>query len=366
MTQNQSNTSYALLAVALAASLLYRPVIAADPDAVAGAGRSSLARRRSPSRCGRISMRCSARSKPASRPGPAGPNGSGRGHDRGTAGRGPDPDRHPAAGGDRGARRARRGRSRARDAVARQPGRDRRAEGGAGRRRAPASAPRASLPADKGEAAGRRRGGGLPSRRTAPRPSEPADERRRPGPTELMLQRDPFRSRQRHADAGRRAQDPGGGGPDQGAGRAQRPGGRLYRHQGPAAYNMHLSLQRAQVDRRSAGERRRVGRDHRGRGPRRGRRAGADRRTRSRSRSIAAPAFLPWSTCRPIGRSRKLRRQSPQRRAKAKRARDQPALVLIAAIVFAGRRPPARGRTTQLAEVCDDALARTRPGPSPP
>ena len=33
MTQIQSNTSYALLAVALAASLLYRPVIAADPDA---------------------------------------------------------------------------------------------------------------------------------------------------------------------------------------------------------------------------------------------------------------------------------------------------------------------------------------------
>jgi outer membrane protein OmpA-like peptidoglycan-associated protein len=33
MTQNQSNTSYALLALALAASLLYRPVIAADPDA---------------------------------------------------------------------------------------------------------------------------------------------------------------------------------------------------------------------------------------------------------------------------------------------------------------------------------------------
>jgi outer membrane protein OmpA-like peptidoglycan-associated protein len=33
MTQNQSNTSYALLAVALAASLLYRPVIAADPHA---------------------------------------------------------------------------------------------------------------------------------------------------------------------------------------------------------------------------------------------------------------------------------------------------------------------------------------------
>jgi outer membrane protein OmpA-like peptidoglycan-associated protein len=33
MTQNQSNTGYALLALALAASLLYRPVIAADPDA---------------------------------------------------------------------------------------------------------------------------------------------------------------------------------------------------------------------------------------------------------------------------------------------------------------------------------------------
>jgi hypothetical protein len=33
MTQNQSNTSYALLALALAASLLYRPVIAADPAA---------------------------------------------------------------------------------------------------------------------------------------------------------------------------------------------------------------------------------------------------------------------------------------------------------------------------------------------
>ena len=31
MTQNQSITSYSLLAVALAASLLYRPVIAADP-----------------------------------------------------------------------------------------------------------------------------------------------------------------------------------------------------------------------------------------------------------------------------------------------------------------------------------------------
>jgi outer membrane protein OmpA-like peptidoglycan-associated protein len=33
MTQIQSNTSYALLALALAASLLYRPVIAADPEA---------------------------------------------------------------------------------------------------------------------------------------------------------------------------------------------------------------------------------------------------------------------------------------------------------------------------------------------
>jgi outer membrane protein OmpA-like peptidoglycan-associated protein len=33
MTRNESNTSYALLALALAASLLYRPVIAADPDA---------------------------------------------------------------------------------------------------------------------------------------------------------------------------------------------------------------------------------------------------------------------------------------------------------------------------------------------
>jgi outer membrane protein OmpA-like peptidoglycan-associated protein len=33
MTPSQSNTTYALLATALAASLLYRPVIAADPDA---------------------------------------------------------------------------------------------------------------------------------------------------------------------------------------------------------------------------------------------------------------------------------------------------------------------------------------------
>jgi outer membrane protein OmpA-like peptidoglycan-associated protein len=33
MTQNQPNTSYAFLAIALAASLLYRPVIAADPQA---------------------------------------------------------------------------------------------------------------------------------------------------------------------------------------------------------------------------------------------------------------------------------------------------------------------------------------------
>src|SRR5918994_870593 len=33
MTQNQSNAGYALLALALVASLLYRPVIAADPDA---------------------------------------------------------------------------------------------------------------------------------------------------------------------------------------------------------------------------------------------------------------------------------------------------------------------------------------------
>jgi outer membrane protein OmpA-like peptidoglycan-associated protein len=32
MTQNATNTSYALLAVALAASLLYRPVVAADPE----------------------------------------------------------------------------------------------------------------------------------------------------------------------------------------------------------------------------------------------------------------------------------------------------------------------------------------------
>src|SRR5919106_5311436 len=33
MMENRSNTSYALLALALAASLLYRPVIAADPEA---------------------------------------------------------------------------------------------------------------------------------------------------------------------------------------------------------------------------------------------------------------------------------------------------------------------------------------------
>jgi hypothetical protein len=33
MTRNESNMSYALLALALAVSLLYRPVIAADPDA---------------------------------------------------------------------------------------------------------------------------------------------------------------------------------------------------------------------------------------------------------------------------------------------------------------------------------------------
>jgi outer membrane protein OmpA-like peptidoglycan-associated protein len=246
MTQNQSNTSYALLALALAASLLYRPVIAADPDASQapavqpGAGAVSEPLQQD---FDALMSEIEARQAP------------------------PDPPAQTAAGARAGTTEDQLNAARIQIGILQQAviaalagraeaeaelealWRDSRAEIDAlkapqGEGATPTSTPERELARDKGEAAGDVRAAAFQPPDAAAA-ADPADIAPAAGPGELMLD-------EIHFDPGSATLTPGGERKTlEAADRIKALGARDVRvsgytdTQGPAAYNMHLSLQRA-------------------------------------------------------------------------------------------------------------------------
>ena len=320
MTQNQSNTSYALLALALAASLLYRPVIAADPDASRAPG--VAASRAGALRAAAAGFRCADerdRGPPAGPGRPAWPR----------AGAGTTEEQLNAARIQIGILQqaviaALAARAEA-EAELESLWRDSRAEIDAlkatqGEGATPASALESELARDKGEAAGDV-GAAAFRPADAAAAKDPTDVAPAAGPAELMLH-------EIHFDPGSATLTPGGERKTlEAADRIKALGARdvrvvrLYRHRGPRRLQHASVLAARALDRRRCW-RASAWRPRSSRSRAMARTAGRSRPPiRSRSRSIAAPASLPWSTCRPIRRSRSRPQCPPHQRAKRKRAR---------------------------------------------
>ena len=244
MTQNQSNTSYALLALALAASLLYRPVIAADPDASRAPGVQPRAQALSEplqQDFDALMSEIEARQPPQEPPA------------RTQAGAGTTEEQLNAARIQIGILQqaviaALAARAEA-EAELESLWRDSRAEIDAlkatqGEGAAPTSALESELARDKGEAAGDVGTAAFRPADTAAA-KDPAEIAPAAGPGELMLN-------EIHFDPGSATLTPGGERKTlEAADRIKALGARDVRvsgytdTEGPAAYNMHLSLQRA-------------------------------------------------------------------------------------------------------------------------